>query len=109
MAILRGEKTEKDAVELAASLMAASARTAPKARGVDSVKTLVLTEEHLEELASAMEKKVKEKSPELAFFKRDADNVRSSTAVLLIGVTGHPKRPDLPSTVGLVVTGLAKI
>jgi len=108
MAILSGEKIEKDAVEMAASMMAASARTAPKARGVDSIKTLVLTGEHLEELASAMEKKVKEKSPELAFFKRDADNVRASAAILLIGVTGNPKKPELPLNCGACGYGTCK-
>ena len=61
MAILRSEKIEKDAVEIGASMMALSARTAPKTRGVDSVKTLILTGDDLEQLAVAMEKKVKEK------------------------------------------------
>ncbi len=42
MAILKSEKTEKDGVEIGASLMAVSSRTAPKTRGIDSVKTLVL-------------------------------------------------------------------
>jgi len=86
MAILKSEKIEKDAVEMGASMMALAARTAPKGRGLDSVKTLILTGKDLEQLAVAMEKKVKEKSTELPMFKRDADNVRNSAAVLLIGV-----------------------
>ena len=61
MAILKGEKLEQDGVEVGASLMAVSARTAPKTRGVDSVKTLVLTGSDLEPLAAAMEKKLEEK------------------------------------------------
>ena len=100
MAILTSGKIEKDAVEMGASMMVVSARTAPKTRGVDSVKTIILTGEDLEKLAAAMEKKVKAKSTELPGFKRDADNVRSSVAVLLIGVSRDPKRIELPLNCG---------
>ena len=100
MAILKSGQIEKDAVEMGASMMAVSARTAPKTRGVDSVKTAILTGEDLEKLAAAMEKKVKEKSTELPGFKRDADNIRSSTAVLLIGVSRDPKRMEIPLNCG---------
>jgi uncharacterized ferredoxin-like protein len=100
MAILTSGQIEKVAVEMAASMMAVSARTSPKARGVDSVKTVVLTDRDLEKLAKEMEKKAKEKSPELPSFKRDANNVRSSAAVLLIGVSRNPKRLELPLNCG---------
>ena len=100
MAILKSGQIEKDAVEMGASMMAVSARTAPKTRGVDSVKTAILTGEDLEKLAAAMEKKVKEKSTELPGFKRDADNVRGSAAVLLIGVSRDPKRMEIPLNCG---------
>ena len=100
MAILRSEKVEKDAVEIGASMMALSARTAPKTRGEDSIKTAVLTGGDLEKLAETMEKKVAEKSTELPFFKRDADNVRSSAGVLLIGVSRDPKKLELPLNCG---------
>ena len=100
MAILKSEKTEKDGVEIGASLMAVSSRTAPKTRGIDSVKTLVLTGSDLEPLAAAMEKKVGEKSTKLPIFKRDADNVRNSAAMLLIGVSRDPKRMELPFNCG---------
>ncbi len=100
MARLITEKIEKDAVEIGASMMALSARTAPKTRGIDSVKTIILTGKDLEELASAMEKKMREKAIELPSFKRDADNVRGSAAVLLIGVSRDPKRVELPLSCG---------
>ncbi len=100
MAILKSEKTEKDGIEIGASLMAVSSRTAPKTRGIDSVKTLVLTGSDLEPLAAAMEKKGEEKSTKLPMFKRDADNVRNSTAVFLIGVSREPKRMELPLNCG---------
>jgi uncharacterized ferredoxin-like protein len=100
MAILRSGRIEKDAIKMGASMMAVSARTAPKTRGVDSVQTVILTGEDLEKLAATMEKKVKEKSTELPGFKRDADNVRGSAAVLLIGVSRNPKRIERPLNCG---------
>lgn len=81
-------------------MMALSARTAPKTRGIDSIKTVILTEDDLEKLAEAMEKKAIEKSTELPFFKRDADNVRGSAGVLLIGVSRDPKKIELPLNCG---------
>jgi uncharacterized ferredoxin-like protein len=100
MAILTDQKTERDAVEMGASMMALSARTAPKTRGVDSVRTVIVTGEELGKLAEAMEKKVKEKSIEIPFFKRDADNIRNSAALLLIGVSREPKKIELPLNCG---------
>jgi len=43
-----------------------------------------------------MEKKVQEKSTQIPFFKRDAVNVRTSAAVLLIGVSKILKRWNSP-------------
>jgi uncharacterized ferredoxin-like protein len=100
MAILTSDKIEKEAVEMGASMMALSARTAPKTRGIDSVKTLVLTGNDLEGLAVVMEKKVEEKSTELPTFRRDANSIRNSAAVLLIGVSRDPKRVELPLNCG---------
>lgn len=81
-----------------AKLMVAAAKTAPKARGVDNVVSVILDKgEELEALAAKME--------ELAsaygdFFKRDANNVRNSDVVVLIGckiaefkLTQPPKWP----------------
>ena len=100
MAISKSDYLEREALETGASMMALSARTAPKTRGVDSVKTMVLTEKDLEQLAVEMEKKAKDKSIELPTFRRDADNVKHSAAVLLIGVSRDPKRIELPLNCG---------
>ncbi|MEM1533034.1 MAG: DUF2148 domain-containing protein [Desulfurococcaceae archaeon] len=80
---LSEEDLIREAVLLAAKLMAISAKTAPKARGVDNVLTrIVYDREELEALASKMEELASKYSD---FFIRDARNVRDSTAVLLIG------------------------
>ncbi|MEA3253338.1 MAG: DUF2148 domain-containing protein [Chloroflexota bacterium] len=95
MARMKSEKLEKEAVKSVAAMMAASARTAPKARGMDAIETLVIDGEDLETLALAMEEKAKEQPAFLApAFNRDARNVRGSLAVLLVGVTGGPKKPE---------------
>jgi len=100
MTITKSEKLEKEALEMGASMMALSARTAPKTRGVDSVKTMVLTGKDLERLAGAMEDKAEDKSTKLPIFRRDAGNVRKSAAVLLIAVSREPKRIELPFNCG---------
>jgi len=101
MARLKSKQAEKDAAKMAAALMAASARTAPKARGVDSTESLILDGEDLEKLAVAMERKAQQKPPLRAvIFARDANNLRNSSCVLLIGVTGEPKKIEDPIDCG---------
>lgn len=108
MAVWKSEKMEQQAIETGAFLMALSARTAPKTRGLDSVKTVVLSGPDLEPLARAMEEKAFEKSTELPMFKRDAGNVRASAAVLLIGISREPKRMELPLNCGACGYGSCK-
>ena len=74
---------ESDAVEMVARLMALSARTAPKARGIDVIKTMIVTGEEKKRLAGAM-REYGEKNG-AGFFVRDAGNVAASDACLLIG------------------------
>ncbi|MFQ5997572.1 MAG: ferredoxin domain-containing protein [Dehalococcoidales bacterium] len=101
MARLKSKEVEKNAVTMAAALMAATARTAPKARGVDATASLVLDGVDLEKLATAMDHKATKKPDYLSsVFKRDANNVRKSECVLLLGVTGHPKKIEQPLDCG---------
>jgi len=101
MARLNSKEAEKNAITMAAALMAASARTAPKGRGVDSIASLILMDDDLEKLASAMEKNATEKPDFLsAVHRRDANNVRNSGCVLLLGVTGEPKKIEQPLNCG---------
>ncbi len=100
MARIDGREAEQQAALTAAALMAAAARTAPKTRGLDSLRTLILDGEDLERLAKAMEAKSESKPTKSAFIARDAKSVRVSAAVLLLGVTGEPKRPEAPLDCG---------
>ena len=100
MAKIAAQDAQQQAVRMAAGLMAAAARTAPKTRGLDSTETLILDGEDLEILAKAMEAKVAEKNNKLPSFARDAKNIRGASAVLLIGVTGDPKNPKAPLDCG---------
>ena len=101
MAQLKSKEVEKSAVTMAAALMAASARTSPKGRAVDSTTSLVLMDDDLEKLALAMERKAAEKPDYLSsVYKRDANNVRNSGCVLLLGVTGEPKKIEQPIDCG---------
>jgi uncharacterized ferredoxin-like protein len=82
--MLYDEKTcEQTAVLETAYRMCAAARTAPKARGIDYLQTLVVTGEEKDALAAEMDRLGAELgSPS---FIRDAKNVRESFAVVLIG------------------------
>lgn len=74
---------ETQAVITVARLMALSARTAPKGKGVDAITIAVVTGDELRELAGSMNAFGEEN--DLAFFIRDAKNVRESDACVLIG------------------------
>lgn len=66
-----------------AKLMAIAAKTAPKARGIDNIVVKVLDRrEELELIAKKMDELADEYGD---FFRRDAQNVRNSVAVVLIG------------------------
>ena len=101
MAQINSTEAERDAVLEAAKLMAVSARTAPKGRGLDSIKTLIFYgEDELERLAQVMKTISLEDPERLQFFQRNAEDVRKSMVILLIGVTGEPKKVELPLNCG---------
>ncbi|MCX7696649.1 MAG: DUF2148 domain-containing protein [Bacteroidales bacterium] len=66
-----------------------AAKTAPKARGLDQLQYVLVYGEDLEILSAEMEKIAQEYN--LAFFSRDAQNIRHSQAVILIGTSNVPK------------------
>ncbi len=101
MPILKDIKAESEAIVEVAKLMIASARTAPKGRGVDNIMMAIVTGKEKDELADTMEKRSKNKKNPLQSFINDAIAVRSSPLVLLIGVRGTiPKKPENPLNCG---------
>jgi uncharacterized ferredoxin-like protein len=77
----------KDVTEMAAKLMAASARTAPKAGGKDFLEIVVITkDEDLKKIADGM-KEYAPKSTNEAYWLRDASNIENSQALLLVGLS----------------------
>ena len=78
---------ESKAILQTAARMCAAARTAPKAHGKDTLHTFVLTGEDKDALAAAMERVGQQEMGNKmnSWYGRDANNVRSAQAVVLIG------------------------
>lgn len=79
--------SETKAVEIVAELMALSARTAPKARGTDSIMVKVVAGEDLKNLAEEMRHIGEARGQK--FLLRDAGNMEQSDACVLIGSEGE--------------------
>jgi len=79
-------EAETEAIFTAAKLMLLSARTAPKTSGKDDIHTKIITGKQKNQIAKKMEAIAKERK--IPGFKRDAQNLKDSQALLLIGVTG---------------------
>ena len=78
--IYKEEDLKKNAILQTVSLVTAAIKTAPKAKGLNPILTLVLTEDDKDKLADKMA--TYDKHP----FPRDSKNVRDSDALILIGV-----------------------
>jgi uncharacterized ferredoxin-like protein len=80
---------ETTAAMQVAALMVAAARTAPKTRGIDNIKTAAIADEPTKQklIAKMREIAAKEDRPSLA---RDAGNIERSPAVVVIGVEANP-------------------
>ena len=76
-----------EAVRLAVSLMAVSARTAPKGKGKDSLVTRTVHKPDLPLLAREMTRFGEAHTQ--SFFIRDGKNIAASEACLLIGIRGQ--------------------
>ena len=80
---------EKQAALNAVAAMAAAARTAPKARGIDNIVTLVIDDPDTRARVAATMKEIarRENRP---FCERDAGNIANAPAILVIGVASNP-------------------
>lgn len=70
------------AMEIAKRMMVA-ARTAPKGKGVDIIETAAITDEDIRALSAKMKEIGQETG--MHFFLRDAENILSAKAVVLVG------------------------
>ncbi|MBI4844748.1 MAG: hypothetical protein HY809_10625 [Nitrospirae bacterium] len=76
----------KEVTDMVVKLMAASARTSPKAGGKDFLEIVVVTkDDDLRKIADAM-KTYAPKSTNEAYWLRDASNIENSQALLLVGL-----------------------
>ena len=80
---------EKQAALNTVAHMAAAARTAPKARGIDNISTVVIDDP---EVRARLIQKMKEiaKRDNMPFIERDANCIANSPAILVIGVASNP-------------------
>ena len=86
MPVVNSRDGEKQGLLRAAELMMLSCRTAPKSGGVDDVDTVLVTGSEKDKIAAEMEKMADERK--IDGFKRDADNLKRSEALLLVGANG---------------------
>jgi len=87
MPVKTSKEAETDGLLHATALMMVSCRTAPKSGGVDDIETALVTGDEKDKIATEMEKIAEERK--IDGFRRDADNVRRSGALLLAGVNGR--------------------
>lgn len=83
--LLNEKDFKNEGTKIAAFLMAESARTAPKSKGEDVVEILYVDREEMEKIAAKMEEMAEEGDKD---FIRDAESVKKSQAVLLLGAKG---------------------
>ena len=81
--IISDQVFAQETLEQIARMMAAAARTAPKARGKDQLEILLVTGSEKDALADRMAEIAERQA--VSSFLRDSENVRSSGLVFLIG------------------------
>lgn len=81
------DRRTEQALGVARAMMAA-ARTAPKARGVDNLEIITVHGDDLRRLADEMVRHGQESG--MAFFLRDAENIRGAQAVVIAGTKYIP-------------------
>lgn len=87
MPVMTSKDGETQGLLRAAELMMVSCRTAPKSGGADDVETVLVTGNEKNKIAIEMEKMGDERK--IDGFRRDADNVKRSEAILFLGVNGR--------------------
>ncbi len=81
--ITNSREIEERAVERIADLMCVAARTAPKAKGVDNLVTLIVNGQEKAQLSAEMRRIAQESG--MQFFERDANCIDKAPVVVLLG------------------------
>lgn len=81
--VLNERNVRHDHLLSVAKQMMIAARTAPKGKGVDILEVATITDEEIKILSNEMKNMYEKNS--LKFFLRDADNILSAEAIILIG------------------------
>ena len=89
--LIESQKAEEQAILNLASAICAAARTAPKACGIDHMDTAVLTGDDKARVVEEMRRIGEALGEDGKFFIRDAGNVASSGAIVLVGVQYKPR------------------
>lgn len=84
MNIIKEEQIREQAVFDIACKMAAAARTAPKGRGIDNIEIAILRKEEIKLVSDRLKQMANERELP-AFFLRDAENILSAQAMLIMG------------------------
>jgi uncharacterized ferredoxin-like protein len=101
MPVRHSPEVELEGLHRVAELMAIASRTAPKTRGIDTVVTAIVTGQEKDKIADRMVEHAERKRNPITIFERDAQNLRRSPILLLIGVKGtEPKKPENPFNCG---------
>lgn len=86
--IRKSNEAESLAIEQAANLMAAAARTAPKTRGIDNIQVLTLTDADIKKLISKMLEIAKRDTRPSC--ERDAKTLETVNTCVIIGAKANP-------------------
>ena len=97
--IYSSNESEKEALLDVARLMVAAARTSPKAKGVDTILTLIVDGAEKDAVAAEM-RKIAEGGEHLSSFARDAGNVDNSDYVVFLAVIDKPVNLSVCSVCG---------
>lgn len=118
--VINERDLRKELVMDAARRMLTAARTAPKGKGFDIIEAALVTEEDIRHLSVEM-RQISEETG-LKFLLRDANNLESADAVLIVGTAlkthglncGHcgyptcPEKPEVvPCSINIVDVGIA--
>ena len=86
--IVNSKEIEERTIEKIADVMCVAARTAPKAKGVDNLVTMIVNGQEKAKLSAEMRRIAKESG--MQFFERDANGIDRAALVVLLGQKVKP-------------------